>query len=641
MPRTSRTRVARLVPVVLLIPALVGFTPLSAAAAPVAAASGPVAAVSPRTDDLGLRSDRVRPRPGRQSWRTIDRIVSVTTGPDRDIDLDIDTRLYVPSNASRRHRQPAILMTHGFGGSKDSTEVVTTAQFFAAHGYHVLTYTSSGFGQSGGCITLQSADYDVPVAKQLVTKLLGRRKDVRRDRKGVRVGTIGGSYGGGIQLPLAAHDRRIRTSIVGRTWGYLGYSLDPNNRVAPGDPTGFTHTLNPQGVFKQEWTSLFYALGNSQPASGNGGCPEAKTASGDPVEIAAAGSCPGFYLPVCRIYELLSTTGETDEAGRALVRRSSASTFVRRLKRPVLFVQGQKDTLFNLNDASSTYRALRRRGVPVGMIWNSGGHGGWSSQPGECELYDGKDRTVAETSDCYLTLRSLGWMNRWVRGTKAGRGPGFTFYRPWATYDGSGANDEQYAKAPRFPLPRTTTRFTLSGSDELAEPGTSASAGSALFVNPPGGEPAAYSETSNFMGPDSSPSSGDVPPAEIEGQHVDFTTGPLRRQFMVAGVPSARLQISNANGQDMVFFAKVYDIAPDGGETLINRLIAPVRVPADAVGDPVRIKLPGFVHRFPRHHRIRLVLASTDQTSYNAKVADTLTVSTGAGSTFTLPGRWN
>ena len=31
-----------------------------------------------------------------------------------------------------------------------------------------------------------------------------------------------------------------------------------------------------------------------------------------------------------------------------------------------------------------------------------------------------------------------------------------------------------------------------------------------------------------------------------------------------------------------MFFAKVYDVAPDGDGTLIHRLIAPVRVPAHA-----------------------------------------------------------
>jgi putative CocE/NonD family hydrolase len=585
--------------------------------------------------------DHVRPAHGKHKWKTIERFVTVKTGPKDDITTSLDTRLYVPENASKRHPQPAILMTHGFGLDKDANEVVSTARFFAAHGYVVLTYTSSGFGDSGGCVTLQSADYDVKSAKQLIWKVLEPRKDVLRDRRGVVVGTIGGSYGGGIQLPLAAADRRVRTSVVGRTWNDLRYSLDPNNRVVPGDATGLTHGLNAQGVFKQQWTSLFYALGNAQPAQGNGGCPEAKTASNDPAEIAGAPSCPGYYLALCQTYDRLTSTGDADDAARQLIGRASASTFLSRVKIPVLLVQGQSDTLFNLNDAAATYRELKRRHVPVGMIWNSGGHGGYSSQPGECEVYDGVDRSVKELDHCYLSLRSLYWMNHWLRGTKGkrgSRGPAFTYFKDWARYAGRGANDEQYGAARRFPV-RGSTTYTLSGTSDLVAPGGAVTPGTTTFFNPPGGSPAAYSETSNFSGPDSSPSSADLPPQEQTGQFASYTSAPLAHGVNAVGIPSAHLMITNDNGQDMVFFAKVYDVAPDGGETLVHRLIAPVRVPASAVGQPVDLKLAGFAHRFGAGHRVRLVLCSTDQTSYNSKVPDMLTVASGPGSTFTLPGR--
>ncbi|WP_125035426.1 CocE/NonD family hydrolase [Nocardioides sp. LS1] len=584
-----------------------------------------------------VRSDHVPAAHGTHHWKTIDRLVPVVTGPDDDIAIDLDTRLYVPDNASRRHPQPAILMTHGFGLNKTSPEVVSTARFFAAHGYVVLTYTSSGFGASGGCVTLQSADYDVKSARQLIDKVLEPRRDVRRDARGVVVGTIGGSYGGGIQLPLAAHDQRIRTSVVGRTWNNLIYSLDPNNRVVPGDPTGLDHGLNAQGVFKQEWTSLFYALGNSQPAMGGGDCPGAKQASGDPVEIGGAASCPGYYLPLCRTYELLTSTGDSDAEARHLIRRASASTFLHRIHVPVLLVQGQSDTLFNLNDASATYRALHRRGVPVGMIWNSGGHGGYDSQPGECEAYDGTLRSVRRMDHCYLSLRSLGWMDHWLRGRSGGRGPAFAYYRDWKKYAGHGADDEQYGTSPRFPLHASTT-FRISGTDALVAPGKPVTSGSVTMLNPQGGEPAAYTETSNFTGPDASPSSGDTPPTEIDGQFAAFTSAPFARSVAAVGIPEAHLLLTNSNGQDMVFFAKVYDVAPDGSTVLVHRLIAPVRVPAAAVGEPVDIRLAGFAHRFARGHAVRLVLCTTDQTSYNAKVADVLTLSTGTASTFTLPG---
>ena len=635
-PRALSRRLARqpvraltLVAVVVTAVLASGLVAVGADAAPL-----PTAAVdAPR----GRHSDHVRPSHRHHGFKTVERVVPVRTGPHRGVAIDLDTRLYVPDNATRAHPKPAVLMTHGFGLTKDATEVVTTARFLAANGYVVLTYTSSGFGQSGGCITLQSARWDVKGARQLITKVLGTRKDVRHDGHGVVVGTIGGSYGGGIQLPLAGRDHRVRTSVVGRTWNNLQYSLDPNNRIAPGDPTGFSHELNEQGVFKQQWTSLFYALGNAQPAQDSGGCPEVKTASGDPEEIAGAPSCPGYYLALCRTYELLTSTGDSDQEARDLLRPTAASTFVPRIDIPVLLVQGQSDTLFNVNDATSTYLALRKRHVPVAMIWNSGGHGGYSSQPGECEAYDGQQRSVKKMNHCYLTLRSLRWMDHWLKGRKGGRGPGFAYYRDWVDYAGHGPDDEQYGVAHRFPR-RPRTVFTLSGIDALVGPDGAPTAGSVTFVNPPGGEPAAYSETSNFSGPDSDPRN-DAPPQEVEGQFAAFTSSAFGRPVHAVGVPAARLRISNSNGQDMVFFAKAYDVAPSGDATLIHRLISPVRVPAGAVGKPVRIKLAGFAHRFDAGHKVRLVLCSTDQTSYNSKVADVLTVTTGKGSTFTLPGR--
>ena len=632
-------RVAGLLVFAVVTPLLVVSVP-----APVSGAGqvlGPVLGSVEAVQTADTRSDHVVGARGVHTWRTTERLVPVRTGPDDDIAIDLDTRLYVPRNATRKTPQPAILMTHGFGLTKDSNEVVSTAEFFAAHGYVVLAYTASGFGASGGCVTLHSADYDVKSAAQLIDRVLEPRADVLHDRHGAVVGTIGGSYGGGIQLPLAAADKRIHATVLGRTWNNLAYSLDPNNYIVPGDPTGLSHTLNQQGVFKQEWTSLFYAVGNTQPAMGGGGCPQAKAAAGDPTEVANAGSCPGFYFAVCRIYDLLTSAGTTDAEGRRYIARASASTYLKQINAPTLLVQGQSDTLFNVNDAASTFLALKRRDVPVGMIWNSGGHGGYNSQPGECEAYDGVRRTVAQMDKCYLPLRSLRWMNAWLRGRTGRaqlglRGPEFTYYRDWVPYGGSGADDEQYGVG-RFTFNRGGTVLTLSGSDALVAAGKPVTPGSATLLNPAGGAPGAYSETSNFSGPDASPSSQDLPPTEQPGQFAAFTSAPFASPRVSVGIPTAHVRISNTNGQDLVFFAKVYDVAPDGSETLIHRLIAPVRVPADAVGTPVDFALAGFAHRFDAGHSVRLVLCTTDLTSYNAKVADVLTVTTGAGSTFRLP----
>lgn len=600
--------------------------------------------VSAGTAAAGMAAaETVQASPGTEAFSTRDAVIGVMDGPTGTHHASIDTRLYLPANATTAHPQPAILMTHGFGLSKTAAEVVSSATFLARHGYVVLTYTAQGFGASSGCVTLQSRTYDVKDASQLISKVLDPLPEVRHDAHGSVVGMVGGSYGGGIQANLAENDPRIHAISPSRTWNTLQYSLDPNNYVVPGDPTGFTHQLNLQGVFKQEWTSLFFASGNANPIGGippgvppqpAGSCPQDKLASGDPTTVAGV-PCPGFYADVCQTYAGISATGDATAADRALLADASGATQIDRLRIPVLLVQGQSDTLFNENDAVATYLALRAHRVPVKMIWNSGGHGGYDSLPGECDVYGGGTGgpDYRGLDDCYLSLRTLAFLDSALRGIPDSS-PGFTYYQDWVPYSGTGADGGQYGSAAAFPA-MTATTFTLSGSSALVTNG--ATAGSASFVNPPGGLPAAYTETSNFTGPQSSPQIP-LPPTEQPGQSVSFTSAPFAADLVSVGVPSAHLRLSHLAPADLVFFGKVFDVAPDGTSTLIHRLIAPVRVPAAAVGAPVEIRLLGFAHRFAAGHAVRLTLAATDATSYNARIPDSITVATGPGSTFTLPG---
>ena len=118
---------------------------------------------------------------GTHSFTTTEALVQVLDGPTNTHSATIDTRLYVPDNATAATPQPAILMTNGFGLSKLSTEVVSSASFLARHGYVVLTYTAQGFGKSSGCVTLQSRTYDVKDAQQLITKVLAGKAFVKKD----------------------------------------------------------------------------------------------------------------------------------------------------------------------------------------------------------------------------------------------------------------------------------------------------------------------------------------------------------------------------------------------------------------------------------------------------------------------------
>ncbi len=574
-------------------------------------------------------ADVPKPSPGRHAFTTHDRMVTVHDGPGRTHEATIDTRLYRPENATRHHPKPAILMTHGFGGTKLSAEVVNTASFLARHGYAVLTYTGQGFGESTGCIGLQSRQYDVKDARQLITKVLERKRWVERDRRGAVVGMVGGSYGGGIQANLAESDRRIRAIAPFRTWNTLLYSLDPNNLVAPGDRTGFSHDLHEQGVYKKVWTSGFFASGQSQTGNGDPSCFQDSQDQGE-----AGFPCGGFRVAVCETFTRVSATGDGAEADRDLLADSSATTEIDRLRVPTLLVQGQSDTLFNLNDAVATYTALQRRDVPVQMIWNSGGHGGYESAPGECEPFDAFGGGKQKRFDrCYLPLRLLQFFDHWLKD-KGRAGPGFSWFRDWSQYDGHGPTNA-YGSARQFPLRRRTV-FTLSGNDTLTT-GT-AEPGSATLVNPPGGQPAAYTETPNFTGPNSDPQATEEP-SDIAGQFASFTSKPFGRPVVSVGVPQVRLRLAHTAPTDLVVYAKVWDVARDGSATLVHRLVAPARIPTDQLDAPVRIKLLGFAHRFAKGHRVRLTLCTTDQAFYNNQSPDTVTVTTGPGARFTLPTR--
>ncbi len=86
-------------------------------------------------------------------------MLTVQTGPDGHTPVTLDTRYYRPRSADAGHRVPAVLLAHGFGGTKLSVE--SDARDLADLGYAVLTWTAEGFGASGGQIHLDSPDWEV------------------------------------------------------------------------------------------------------------------------------------------------------------------------------------------------------------------------------------------------------------------------------------------------------------------------------------------------------------------------------------------------------------------------------------------------------------------------------------------------
>lgn len=240
--------------------------------------------------------------------------------------VSIDTSYFTTGGSRRR---PAVLIGHGFGGSKADTR--SQAQQLAADGYAVLTWSARGFGKSGGKVALNAPDAEVKDVSRLID-WLADRPEVQLDAAGdPRVGVTGASYGGAISLLAAGYDRRVDAIAPEMTYWNLADALFPD------------------GVFKKLWAGLF---------------------------VTSGGGCQNLEKRLCEMYERVAVSGKPDAAARALLTERSPSAVADRIKVPTLIMQGQTDSLFPLGQADAMAKAIKANGAPVSVDWVAGGHDG-------------------------------------------------------------------------------------------------------------------------------------------------------------------------------------------------------------------------------------------------------------------------
>ena len=267
------------------------------------------------------------------------------------------------------HEAPTVLMGPGWGEA-GATETSGTGLFGDAPiatlhdaGYHVLTWDPRGFGKSTGTITVDSADAEGRDVQRLLD-WLATQPDVQLDAKtDPRVGMVGGSYGGGIQLVTAAIDCRVDAIVPTIAWHSLGTSLNKADTVKSG------------------WSDILYNAARGRQV--------------DP-HITSA-------------YESGQATGTISAADRAWFIGRGPGALVAKITAPTLFIQGTVDTLFTLDEAVTNYRILREHGVPTAMLWYCGGHG-------VCLTDAGDPRATQNATDA--------WLRRWLqRDTSVDTGP--------------------------------------------------------------------------------------------------------------------------------------------------------------------------------------------------------------------------
>ncbi|WP_455360119.1 alpha/beta fold hydrolase [Streptomyces sp. SYSU K21746] len=497
----------------------------------------------------------------------------------------IDTSYFTAGGGGRR---PAVLIGHGFGGSKD--DVRAQAEKLARDGYAVLTWSARGFGQSGGRIGINDPDHEVKDVSRLIDWLAGR-PEVELDAAGdPRVGVTGSSYGGAVSLLAAGHDKRVDAIAPQITYWNLADSLFPN------------------GVFKKLWAGLFFTTGSAQGANGLAGPAEPARPAG-PTQT----GCGRFEKRLCEMYERVAVAGRPDAAARALLEQRSPSAVGDRIKVPALIVQGQSDSLFPLGHADAMAKTIRANGAPVAVDWIAGGH-------------DGGDRETVRVESRIST-----WFDRHLKQDKGvDTGPAFRVTRTGGVDSTNGAAQLRGATGGSYPgLAGGGRTFALSGRAQS-------------FGNPAGATPPAISALPGIGGGLSQFSSLGVGVSlDFPGQYARFDSAPLATGLRVTGSPTVRVKVtSSAADGSAVLFGKVYDVAPDGRQQVLPaQLVAPVRVTGAKAGRTVELTLPAVDHGVEAGHRLRLVLSATDlgyaspvaPATYTVSVESPLTVPTADG----------
>ncbi|MFJ3905801.1 alpha/beta fold hydrolase [Streptomyces sp. NPDC090025] len=563
------------------------------------------------------------PRRGLPRWAALGAVLAVLVGgagtwtavasddtasvrrADRMLDLDgvrLDTSYFTSGGDGRR---PAVLIGHGFGGSKD--DVRAQAERLARDGYAVLTWSARGFGASTGRIGLNDPEREVKDVSRLID-WLAARPEVQLDKKGdPRVGVTGASYGGAVSLLAAGHDQRVDAIAPQITYWNLADALFPD------------------GVFKKLWAGIFFSAG-AGPTEGRSG----------PQDKSQAGACGRFSPEVCALYERVAVSGRPDAAARALLEARSPSAVGDRIKVPALIVQGQTDSLFTLGQSDAMAKALTANGAPVAVDWTAGGH-------------DGGDRETDRVEG-----RIGAWFDRYLKqDAAADTGPAFRVSRTGGVDSTDGRATLRGATADRYPgLAGDPVRVPLTptGAAARTSSGTGSASASATFANPAGANPPAISAVPGLGGGLAQFSSLGVGLSlDFPGQFAAFDARPQATPLRITGSPTVRVKVtSTAPDGAAVLFAKVYDVGPDGRrQVLPGQLVTPVRIDgAAAPGRTVDLTLPAIDHEVAAGHRLRLVLSATDlgyaspvaPATYTAAVEGPLTVPTAPAVTTQAAG---
>ncbi len=629
---------------------------------------------------------------------TRDVTITAAGGPGVAEPVQLDATVYLPATTPA----PAVIVAHGFGGSKQS--VAGDAEDLARAGFVVLAYSARGFGRSTGQIGLDSLDYEIPDGRAVVD-WLAQQPEVQQDGPNdPRVGVTGGSYGGALSLMLAGTDPRVDAAVPLITWNNLEQALFPNMQTTEADLAAGTPAAAAgvdDGVFKKLWASTLMAsvttgaalaaspTGIAAGDSGDSGfvrrgggsstaatptqtaAPTAGADSGSDAAGAVTGSsapssaatpsssdgngtgtngggstdigslaaqvgCGRMMLQLCVAYAEAAQTGRINDDLAALLQRSSPSQVVGDITAPTLLVQGERDTLFGLDQADANARAIAANGTPVAVTWYNGGHDGGSPDA---------------TTETQIT----DWLRYYLQpplpaGSSAPAQPSGAFtYTVDGPLSDSGAARSRTLQASSYP--------GLTAGTSTDRPSIALTGDPQFAVNPPGASPASISTLPGLSGIASTALSTFL--GGLPGQTARFRSAPFNDLTLITGTPRvtvtvARLPLPTATtdagatgaagttDDGAVLFASLAKVSEGGTRSLAGGAVSPIRLtdlPADGSPVTVTVSLPAAALQVEPGSTIEVSLSTTDQSfagptrpaAYRIARADPATGVSGAG----------
>ena len=432
--------------------------------------------------------------------------------------VKLDATILTTDPAAAR---PAIVLAHGFGGTKTDSE--PTARTLALAGYTVIIYTARGFGASGGRIHLNNPAYEGADARKLID-LAARRSEVAKDGDDPVIGFAGASYGGAVSFLAAGLDHRVDAIVPAFTWHSLRQALFPQHQVdgvaqSPADVS----PANRQGVFKQRWASLLFSNAGGQPA------PTDQESTG------TDGLCGRFDPQLCRGYLTAAETGEADEELSKLLDESGLEKVVPAIKAPTLIIQGEDDTLFPLDQADANFRGLPADTAAT-MKWVAGGH--------DAEI---SVDTVVDDLEA--------WFGRYLKRNGSAADASFSVLVPETSLLGED-------RGTRDPETLLVQSYPGRGSD-LAVQRAALTGERQSIMAPPGGAPAALTSlpgTGGAFGRASSVAGYAL--GVLPGQSAVFTSEPLTAPLTLIGSSRIDLDVTGTT-PTATLFASLWDLGPD------------------------------------------------------------------------------